>query len=43
MQQSLGIIWDFRFQPSAGRKVAAEHAKTVQSQNWADIRKQAII
>ena len=43
MRPSLGITWDFRFQRSAGKKLAAEHGKTVQSQNWADFRKQANI
>ena len=43
MRPSLGIIWDFRFQRSAGLKLAAELGKIAQWQNWADFHKRANI
>ena len=43
MRPSLGIIWDFRFQRSAGLKLAAELGKIAQRQKWADFHKRANI
>ena len=43
MRPRLGIIWDFGFQRSAGLKLAAQHGKIAQWQNWADFHKRANI
>ena len=43
MRPSLGIIWDFPFQRSAGLKLAAEHGNIALRQKWADFHKQTHI